>query len=287
MDLVATEWEHEIEGLGRINPDVPLLALSRPQSQITKLSSLQELYSAVLAIMTNTNLISDRQVWMHETREVLCRRMACDVYLSLFGLVHRKVDVAESQHSLAHDLENMMIDSQQVSRAGSSSRAQSEIPVPSSRASTMEPPQEDPAMALLRSYTGTGKFVPPKRTELLDKWELGVDPGNYVFDLDRNKEVTPGMQKRAKQLARQDRKRRRAETLLQMQSDKEPSLPATQPPQDTRSFSQFTQPVGRGFSQSQAIMSDPLQTMTQPMAGAFGRRDERPKKKMKKRKGGF
>ncbi|KAI0378327.1 hypothetical protein F5Y04DRAFT_262399 [Hypomontagnella monticulosa] len=288
MDLTATEWEHEIERLGHINPNVSLLALNQPQNQVTRLSSLQELYSAILAIMTSTNITSDGQAWTHETRGIVCRHMACDIYLSLFGLVHRKVDVTESQQSLAHDLENMVIDSQQVSRAGSSSRAQSELRASSSRTSTMDPPQEDPAMVLLRSYTGTGKFVPTKPTELLDKWELGANPRDYVFDLDRNREVTPGMQKRAKQLARQNRKRRRAETLLQMQNDQEPSLPATQPAQDTHFFSsQVTQPVGGGFSQSQAIMSDSLQTMTQPVAGTFGRRDERPKKKMKKRKGGF
>ncbi|KAI1373773.1 hypothetical protein F4677DRAFT_428241 [Hypoxylon crocopeplum] len=288
ISLISTVWEVEIERLGHVNPSMILLSFDRPFNQITgPTTSLQELYSALVSMTAVAHLSEEAQGWIQEARSMVFREIACDVYLSLFGLVHRQVDSNESQHSLARDLDNMVIDSQQESVAGGSSRAQSEVSTANSKESTTETPQrEDPAMVLLRSYTGTGKFVSGKRTELLDKWKVGANPEDYVFDLDRNKEVTPGMERRAKQLARMSRKRRRAETLLQLPKDQELRLPATQPAPEIRLHSQFSQPLA-GFSQSQAMMSDPLQTMSQPMTGAFGRRDERPRKKAKKRKGGF
>ncbi|RYP07887.1 hypothetical protein DL764_002253 [Monosporascus ibericus] len=148
-----------------------------------------------------------------------------------------------------------------------------------------EKPQEDeteeePAMVLLRSYTGSGKFVPRKRFELLNQWQIGADPENHIFDLDKEKEVTPGMQRGAKILARESRKRRRAETLLQ-KIQREPNLPTTQPAPEVR-FSQRVQPVAPFSTQSQ-LHSDPLQTMSQPVAGAFAQRA----KKRSKRKTGF
>ncbi|KAI0843474.1 hypothetical protein F5Y06DRAFT_255073 [Hypoxylon sp. FL0890] len=286
VDNTAIEWGSEIERLRHINPSVALLTLSRPHNQVTRqTNSLQELYSALLGMIMSAGFSGQGEGWIQEARSTAIRKMACDVYLSLFGLVYRQVDLAESQLSLARDLDKMVIDSQQGSRAGSV--PMSEISVSSSKGSTTETPQEeDPAMSLLRSYTGTGKFVPAKRTALLDKWEIGGNPDGYVFDLERNEEVTPGLQRRAKQLARESRKRRRAETLLQMHKNQEPSLPATQPVPDIRFFNQSSQPVGR-YSQTPAIMSDPLQTMSQPISGPFGRREERPKKKVKRRKGGF
>ncbi|KAI1136579.1 hypothetical protein F5Y05DRAFT_390217 [Hypoxylon sp. FL0543] len=283
VERTAIEWVREIGRLEHVNPSVELLTLNRPHNQITRpTNSLQQLYSALHGMTTTANLGNQREGWSQEARPTAIRQMACDVYLSLFGLVYRQVEPTES---LARDLDNMVIDSQQGSRAGSV--PMSEVSLSSSRGSKTEPSQgEDPAMALLRSYTGTGKFVPAKPTTLLDKWEIGANLDDYAFDLDRNKEVTPGMQRRAKQLARESRKRRRAETLLRMHKEKEPSLPATQPAPNTRFFNQSSQPSG-AYSQSQAIMSDPLQTMSQPISGPFGRREERPKKKVKRRKGGF
>lgn len=161
-------------------------------------------------------------------------------------------------------------------------------------------------MALLRSYTDSGRFVPkPQRpSELLDQWRLGTDPNAYVFDLDKEKEVTPGMQRKARRLARENRKRRRAETLgLQLAGSvsvsREPSLmpmpmpmPSTQPaPETTTRFSQprTQQPVATAAAYSQQqfapmpmLHSDPM-TMSQPVPGPFA---QRPKKRPK-RKGGF
>ncbi|KAI0142358.1 hypothetical protein F4776DRAFT_502737 [Hypoxylon sp. NC0597] len=288
IDHTAIEWGAEIERLGRASPSVALLTLNQPYNQVTRqTNSLQELYSALVNMTANPGFSGQKGVWIQEARSTAIRQMACDIYLSLFGLVHRQVDLIESQLSLARDLDNMVIDSQRGSRAGSVPVSPSEISIAGSKDSKTETLQgEDPAMALLRSYTGTGKFVPAKRTALLDKWGVGANPDDYVFDLDRNKEVTPGMQRRAKQLARESRKRRRAETLLQRHKDQEPSLPATQPALETHLFNPSSQLTG-DYSQSQAIMSDPLQTMSQPIPGAFGRRDDRQKKKPKRRKGGF
>ncbi|KAI0900787.1 hypothetical protein F4806DRAFT_485722 [Annulohypoxylon nitens] len=290
MSLAASDWRLEMERLGRAHSNVGLLAFDRPHIQVIKTAnSLDDLHSAIMITMADANF-NEREDQIQEMRSTVFRQIACDVYLSLFGLVHRQVDhqvdLNESQQTLAHDLDNMVIDSQQGSRAGSVARSQSEMSTTSSIGSKTEnSPEEDPAMTLLRSYTGTGKFVSTKSTELLDKWQIGASPNEYIFDLDRDQEVTPGMQKRAKRLARENRKRRRAETLLQVHKDQEPSLPATQPAPHTHFSSQHSQPVS-GFS-SQPIRSEPLHTMSQPMAGIFGRRDERPKKKVKKRKGGF
>ncbi|KAI1481299.1 RNA polymerase I-specific transcription initiation factor RRN6-like protein [Daldinia eschscholtzii] len=283
----ATEWDFEIERLGHMDPDMALIALNRPLSQITKpASSLQGLFSTFLDMTANSDSNEETQDRIQERGLSVFREMACDVYLSLFGLVHRQIELRQPQRSLTEELESMAIDSQTESRMGSVSRSQSEIPTSEPDTPRTETQGEDPAMALLRSYTGTGKYIPAKHTMLVDKWEIGANPDAYEFDLERDKEVTPGMQRREKKLARESRKRRRAETLLQMHKDKEPSLPATQPAPDTRFFNQQSQPVAFS-SQTQALMSDPLQTMSQPIPGIFGRREERPKKKVKKRKGGF
>ncbi|KAI0882540.1 uncharacterized protein GGS22DRAFT_169701 [Annulohypoxylon maeteangense] len=291
MSLAASDWRLEIERLGRINSEVVLLALDQPHIQTIKpSSSLDDLHSALVIAMAGANFDDETHGWISEARSTVIRQIACDIYLSLFGLVHRPVghqmDLNESQQTLAHDLDNMAIDSQQGSRAVSVARSQSEVSTTSSTESKPEiSPEEDPAMTLLRSYTGTGRFVPTKSTALLDKWQVGASLDDYVFDLNLDQEENPGMQRRAKKLARESRKRRRAETLLQIHKDQGPSLPATQPAPNTRFSSQFSQPTG-GFS-SQPIRSGPSHTMSQPMTGIFGRREERPKKKAKKRVAGF
>ncbi|KAI0181319.1 hypothetical protein GGR52DRAFT_523747 [Hypoxylon sp. FL1284] len=287
VSLADAEWTPEVERIGRNDPTISLLRFDRPQSQVTRwAASLQELHTALIDMVETTSSGNETQDWTREARGMASRQIACDIYLSLVGVVRRQMDLSESPRTLTYDLENMVIDSQEESVTGGSSRAGSEALT--SALQTEQPDGEDAAMTLLRSYTGTGKFVPAKRTALADKWEVGVNPKDYVFDLDRDKEETAGMQKRVKQLARQDRKRRRAETLLNIsQRDGEPTLPASQPAPETRFFSsQISQPVIRS-SQTQAIPSDPLQPMSQPIRGTFGRRDDRQKKKVKKRKMGF
>ncbi|KAI1083788.1 RNA polymerase I-specific transcription initiation factor RRN6-like protein [Whalleya microplaca] len=283
MSLASVEWGAEIDRLQHVDPDTRVLDLNQLQRHLTPLvtSSLQELYSSLLDMTAGIAYDSIGDDWTQVVRLAVFRKIACDLYLSNFGIVQHKAGFNEPQQSM----DNMLIDSQQESRA-SSPISQSQESTTGSTTSKTEAPYEDPTMTLLRTYTGTGKYVPNKRLELLDKWELGANPTDYVFDLDRSKEETPGMQRRARQLARESRKRRRAETLLQNLKDREPTLPSTQPAPDKRFFpNQSSQPTGE-YSQSQ-LMSDPLYTMSQPVAGTFGRRDDRPKKKVKKRKGGF
>ncbi|KAH9907971.1 RNA polymerase I-specific transcription initiation factor RRN6-like protein [Xylariomycetidae sp. FL2044] len=291
-------WRLEIERLDRIAPEIVSLELKLLGGDMTDLEnmSLQEIFEGLVAICGSLEFSGRSSYETSTVRSATLRQIACDLYLSLRGIVYRGVEpIQDSQpHSpaatgLSDRLDDMVIDSQPESLPSSPLRARSvELGAASLKANARDTRGEDPAMTLLRSYTGTGQFVPDKQSALLDKWQVGASLDDYTFDLDRSNEATPGMQRRAKQLARQSRKRRRAETLLGMARG--PELPATQPAGQTHFFSsQRSQPMGE-YSQSQAILSDPLhplQTMSQPVVGAFGQRSGPPKKKVKKRKGGF
>ncbi|CAJ2511808.1 Uu.00g074330.m01.CDS01 [Anthostomella pinea] len=276
----ASEWEFEVKRLNDVDPAIQVMDLSGSYGKLMSSAntSLKEAYARLLDIAASHGSISEANHTHAETRAAMFRQIASDIYLSLNGVRHLKPDSSQDKLDAAED---MVIDSQPTS---SPYDTQSQRSVASSRKSlSQEPQQEDPAMALIKAYTGTGKFVPQKQFELLDKWQLGADSQDYVFDLDRSTEKTPGMLRRAKQMARESRKRRRAETLFQMA--RQPELPSTQPAPDTRFFSsQRTQPTGYS---SQPLHSDPIHTMSQPLTGAFGRRPDRPQKKAKKRKGGF
>ena len=256
---------------------------------------------------------------------MILKKMACDLLLSWWGLACGRLDLAESEQPSANTLssqleyppdpddDDMLISSSPAPRTelspAPSSQATSVAATPEESQGAEGESDEDPAMALLRAYTGTGRFVPraqkgSEQRQLLDQWRVGADPADHVFDLDREKEVTPGMRRRARVLARESRKRRRAESLLQMSQrsmlmsqDELPlpplpptPAPSTQPaPQVHRrgqwSQQQQQQPTAAAmFSQSQAplLRSDPI-TMSQPVPGAFA---QRPKKRPK-RKGGF
>ncbi|KAI1495566.1 RNA polymerase I-specific transcription initiation factor RRN6-like protein [Biscogniauxia marginata] len=289
------EWKAEIELLQKLDPSIEVLSLNYPRASLVPLdaSSLQEIYSKLLGLSPLLVSSDEGDGPEPDQRSMMFRQIACDLCLSTYAVSRRKPDINEPQQSpfpstihKVDSLDDMLIDTQPESHAASSVRSQSQASVASSQMSRPASAQEeDPAMTLLRSYTGTGKFVPRRELLLLDKWQQGADPTGYVFDLDKTTETTPGMLRRAKQLARESRKRRRAESLLQI--SRQPDLPSTQPVPNTHFFSsQVSQPVGR-FSQSQHIHSDPPHTMSQPTGGPFGQRFERPKKKAKKRKGGF
>ncbi|RYP80797.1 hypothetical protein DL769_002267 [Monosporascus sp. CRB-8-3] len=237
-----------------------------------------------LVASANVSRVSEDSTWTMEIRPAVLRKMACDLYLSLRGLVYGRPDLSMTQRqpspppsSQLEYPDDMSIASSPAPQSQKSSGVVSQGTV--GERSQEDENEEEPAMALLRSYTGSGKFVPRKRFELLNQWQIGADPEDHVFDLDKEKEVTPGMQRRAKILARESRKRRRAETLLQ-KIQREPSLPTTQPAPEAR-FSQRMQPVAPFSTQSQ-LHSDPLQTMSQPVAGAFA---QRPKKRHKRKTG--
>ncbi|KAI0025651.1 RNA polymerase I-specific transcription initiation factor RRN6-like protein [Xylariomycetidae sp. FL0641] len=276
----SSVWAKEMERLQVLDPSVALLGMEqlRISQPISLASTLPEIQDK-LGDFFGTPSPADGTAMLG--------RLACDLYLSAYVLLHPKPLTTQPARLLSpfpssvHG-EEMPVGSRPDSYATSSYRSETPESVASSQRPKWEKvEEEDAAMALLRTYTGTGKFVPQKQTELLDKWQMGADPADYVFDLDRSREKTAGMLRVAKQLARESRKRRRAETLLQ--KSREPELPSTQPAPETRFFSsQVTQPPT-----SQLIHSDPPQIMSQPFGGAFGRRDDRPKKKVKKRKGGF
>jgi hypothetical protein len=281
-------WEAEIERLNNMYPGVAVFTfdLLRPCLGLPISTSLPEAYSRLLEIANSSLRYGDNDDANDENRVAISQQIAYDLYLSVYGVGYHNPSSDQSLGTpKGADADAMLLDSQTETLPSSPLRQQSSpTPTRLSQRSNSEAADtdEDPAMTLLRAYTGTGKFVPNKQFELLEKWQLGAEPSDYVFDLDRSgEEVDAGRLRRAKQLAREHRKRRRAETLLQLPKSLEPELPATQPVPDTSFFS--SQPHGRS-SQRQLMHSDSLHTMSQPAFGAFGRR---PNKKAKKRKGGF
>ncbi|KAI0485425.1 RNA polymerase I-specific transcription initiation factor RRN6-like protein [Xylaria cf. heliscus] len=276
--ISSIKWEMEIERLNNMHPSVAvnILDMLRPRLGLFVSAPLQEAHSRFLEI-TNLLYPGENGDAPEERSVAISEQVTLDLYLSLHCIGYRNPSSSQSQAAAE---ENMLLGSQAETLPSSPIRSESPAPTIRSQRSNSEVVEgEDPSMTLLRAYTGTGKFVPEKKFELLDKWQLGAEPSEYAFDLDRSVEADAGKLRRAKQLARQDRKRRRAATLLQL--SQEPELPATQPAPDTGMFS--SQPRGMS-SQRQVIHSDPLHVMSQPSVGPFGRR---PNKKLKKRKGGF
>ncbi|RYC62265.1 hypothetical protein CHU98_g3924 [Xylaria longipes] len=276
--ISATKWKMEIVRLNNIHPTVVVHALDmlRPRLCFSMSAPPQEVHSRFLEI---TRLLhSGGNDDAHERRVVaVSEQVTFDLHLSLYCIGYRN---PSSDLSQAAAEEDMLLGSQAETLPSSPIRFESPASTTRSQRSDSEAVEgEDPSMVLLRTYIGSGKFVPEKKFELLDKWQLGADPSDYRFDLDRNVDADAGKLRRAKQLAREDRKRRRTATLLQL--SQEPELPATQPAPDTSIFS--SQPRGVS-SQQRVIHSDPLHVMSQPSVGPFGRR---PNKKVKKRKGGF
>ncbi|KAI1366127.1 RNA polymerase I-specific transcription initiation factor RRN6-like protein [Xylaria arbuscula] len=277
--LSTVEWENEYHRLNNIHPSViaNTLGLLRSQLRFAEPSPLQEKYSTLLEVSNNSLHHGDR-VDANDRRVVtVCQQITYDLFLSLHSIGYRKPGSDQLQTTVEEDVP---LDSQAETLPSSPPGLQSPASTALSQRSNSEAGEnEDSAMSLLRAYTGTGNFVPQVDFELLDKWKLGAKPSEYTFDLDRSGDVDTGKLRRAKQQAREERKRRRTQTLVHL--SQEPELPATQPVPDTSFYS--SQPRGMS-SQRQTIHSDPLYMMSQPAAGAFGRR---PNKKVKKRKGGF
>ncbi|KAI1173184.1 hypothetical protein F4777DRAFT_460683 [Nemania sp. FL0916] len=269
--LSAVEPENEIDELNNIHPSasVHILDSARPRLYLSSFASLREVQSQVLKIASSSSHHGDSND-VDETRTVaISEQIAHDLYLSRYGIGYRSLSGSQTQ---AATEEGLQIDSQ--------SDIPSSPPTLGSHRSNSEAVEtEDPAMTLLRAYTGTGNFVPDKKFQLLDKWNLDADPSDYAFDLDRSEDADASKLRRAKQTAREDRKRRRAQTILQL--SQEPELPASQPNPDMTNF--FSSQSRVASSQRQMIHSDPLHLMSQPSAGPFGRR---PTKKAKRR-GGF
>lgn len=280
--LPDIEWGDEIGELNNIHSGVAVYSLDLLRSRLcfSPSTSMQEAYSLLLEITKSSLHHGDSDDANERRVAAISEQIAYDLHLSLYGIGYRNVSSNQSEAIVEDDA---LLDSQAETLPSSPPRPESPSSTAwsqrSNRTDSEAAVNGDPAMALLRAYTGTGKFVLEKNFELLDKWKLGVEPSNYVFDLDRSGDADAGHSRKAKKLARDDRKRRRAQTLLQL--SQEPELPATQPAPDTSFFS--SQPRAMSL-QRQVLLSDPLHMMSQPSAGPFGRR---PNKKLKRRKGGF
>ncbi|KAJ2973308.1 hypothetical protein NUW58_g8966 [Xylaria curta] len=241
----TVEWEGEVGKLNEIHSSVVVHTLDSSRSRLyfPISTSLEAAYSKLLRI-TNHSLRSGASDDTHERRVVaISEQIAYDLYLSSYGIGYSSLSSSQGQ---ADGEEGMVLGSQTETLPSSPLRFESPASSIWSQRSNSEAAEgEDPSMALLRAYTGTGKFVPEKSFELLDKWRLGAEPADYVFDLDRSGDADVGKLRKAKRLAREHRKRRRTATLLQY--SQEPELPATQPAPDTTAFFS-SQPRGMTFS---------------------------------------
>ncbi|KAI0518242.1 RNA polymerase I-specific transcription initiation factor RRN6-like protein [Xylaria bambusicola] len=277
--LSGVEWEDELEILNNVHPGLVLCTIGSLRSclRFSAPGPLQEVYSRLLELSNNSLHRGGSDDENGQRIVSISEEITYDLYLSLHSISYRNAGGDSLQTTTE---ETMLLDSQPESLPSSPQRPESPTSSAWSQRSNSEAVEnEDPAMSLLRAYTGTGNFVPQKKLELLDKWKLGMKPSEYTFDLDRSGDADAGKLRRAKQQAREERKRRRAQTLIHL--SQEPELPATQPAPETAFYS--SQPRGMS-SQQQITHSDPVHMMSQPAAGTFGRR---PTKKIKKRKGGF
>ncbi|KAK7756406.1 hypothetical protein SLS62_001632 [Diatrype stigma] len=285
ISLVADEWDVEVERLQHADPSLLLLDLSLSGGKAPEQSgsSLGDVHTKLLDLGAGISRDHGDSTWIIASRPAVLQKMACSSQVDHPDDLLVATSSSPAPQSQPHSQRSSSVESQFT--ATEKSRGDED-------GNPNEDEEEEPAMALLRSYTGSsGRFVPKRQQnfELLDQWRLGSDPNDYVFDLDKEKEVTPGMERKARRLARESRKRRRAETLLQLASREPSQLPSTQPAPETARFSQRTsQPVAAAaYSQQQhqqvpILHSDPI-TMSQPVPGAFA---QRPKKRPK-RKGGF
>ncbi|KAI0124907.1 RNA polymerase I-specific transcription-initiation factor-domain-containing protein [Xylariales sp. AK1849] len=301
IDEISEEWHDELEQLERVDSTLGVRSLVKLRSTSPNRKFLHDLFTGLLELTPGAPDIS------YEFTNLAVRRIACELYLSGFGIMYLPPGLSEPQpavsrdtHPPTHVTDDMLIDSQESDKSTvlspnipHDSQASSRASTPASSApSVPAKPEggedtEDRSGARLRVFTGYGTPIPQKTPNLLSMWSEGADPASYSFSINNNTEITPGMQRRAKQEAREARKRKRAETLLQLQQEHN-IVPSTQPVLDNRSFSQASQPLNDFSSQIPAISSASAITMSQPVAGAFGgRTDSGRSKKKSKRKGGF
>ncbi|KAJ1338035.1 RNA polymerase I-specific transcription initiation factor RRN6 [Microdochium nivale] len=286
MSVATDEWNTEIELLKHSDSRIRNLDLQRPDSNIGRAASLHELVGNLQNLTGDESTAHLLPKDTDQERPDTIRKIACDLYLSSIGFHLAATNEQDLQNS---DLPPAFQSQSQVVEGGSqlANATRSLQYEPGSSHMVIGGDEEDPAMKLIRSYTATGRFMTKKETELGSLWKTGTDPHEYVFDLDKEREVTEGMQRREKKLAKASRKRQRTEALMQLQARKGcDDLPATQPPPEI-SYAQSS-PVRQQYSQdapksffSQGL-SQPV-TMSQPITGPFA---QRPKKKVK-RKGGF
>ncbi|KAK8025149.1 hypothetical protein PG990_002972 [Apiospora arundinis] len=314
LEEASRDWEAEIEGLKRTNPGLQITNIAQPSqaARPEQERSLLDISSELTSFVEGRNPYSIE----HGMTPILLRSMACESFLSLFGMMFRDsvaFEVSEPA-SQSQDIrsspavgDSMVFDSQMSSRSGMlldsqmSSRSatpMSSAPVEQVEAETVS--GEDRAMALVRAYTGSGKRTLPKPAQRTSTWVVGHNPTDHVWSVDINTEVTEGMVRRAKQQTKQATKRKRGEALLRLEWEAEQerkrkarSFRSTQPVPDATKFfssqaSQVSQPLQESLQPPNATVRPSAVSMSQPLPGAFGARSgsDRPKKKPK-RKGGF
>ncbi|KAI1869339.1 uncharacterized protein JN550_005969 [Neoarthrinium moseri] len=306
MNETSQDWHSEIEQLRHVDPALTIVSLSTVSSTLDTANYIEDLYTSLSGSMLGTSHAETDYTGMSRYTGLGMRQIACELYLSRIGIAYIPLELYETPGADSLDIrssptimpEDMLQASQESNRSSAlspnvyvdsqaSSRASTPASTVPSVAAKSEPENdsEDKSIALLRALTGSGKSI--ARLNLPSKWNVGEDISRHAWSIDQNTEITPGMQRRAKQEARQARKRKRAETLLRLQQ--EHSLaPSTQPVSDTRFYTQTSQPMNDFSSQTRIMSSAPPVTMSQPVPGIFSSRPnlERPKKKPK-RKGGF
>ncbi|ETS78769.1 hypothetical protein PFICI_08622 [Pestalotiopsis fici W106-1] len=299
----SREWEAEIDQFRQVDPSLQISLLDRPLRFFSSDRTLEELFCTLVRITLGADpleLASDDTNGLNFI--VLCR-IACELYLARTGMTYLEPDILEPIKSQTADIrsspplmsDNTLVDGQdnyssafRSSSFAPGSQASSRASTPTSiigSTVTETARTGNEGIGLIRALTNSGD-VGTQRLRLPTPWDVGGDPSSTFFNVDNNTEITEGMRRRAKQEAREARKRKRAETLFRLQEEHN-LLPSTQPVTRTGFSTQVSQPMTDFSSQPRFLSSTPAVAMSQPTAGAFGGRSmERPKKKPK-RKGGF
>ncbi|KAK8107141.1 uncharacterized protein PG998_009154 [Apiospora kogelbergensis] len=301
LEEASRDWETEIEGLRLTNPGLQVTNMARPRraTRPKQERSLLDISSELSSFVEGRNPYSIE----HGMTPILLRSMACQSFLSSFGVMFRDSTAFEVSEPASQDIrssptvgESMTLDSQFDSQMSSrSATPMSSAPVEQVKVESMG--GEDRAMAVIRAYTGSGKRTLPKPAQRTSTWVVGQSPADHVWSVNINTEVTEGMLRRAKQQTKQATKRKRGEALLRLEWEAEQerkrkarSFRSTQPVPDTTKFfsSQASQPLQESLQPPNAIVRPSAVSMSQPLPGVFGARSgsDRPKKKAK-RKGGF
>ncbi|KAK8086326.1 hypothetical protein PG994_001300 [Apiospora phragmitis] len=296
LEDASREWQAEIEGLSGTDPGLQVTSIARPRKAATQEQnrSLLDIFSELSSFVEGRNPYSIE----HGMTPIVMRIMACESFLSLFGMMFRDIAAFEVSEPASQDIrsspapgESMILSSQMSSR---SATPMSSAPAEQVQSESVD--GEDRAMALIRAYTGSGKTTPPKPAQRTSTWVVGNNPTDHVWSVDINTEVTEGMMRRARQQNKQATKRKRGEALLRLEWEAEQerkrkakSFRSTQPVPETKFFSsQASQPLQEFSLPPNAVVRPSAVSMSQPLPGAFGGRsgNDRPKKKQK-RKGGF
>lgn len=304
----SQDWQTEIDQMRQVDPDLRISSVNNPQHILGSELTLETILFSLLRVSSGTNLpevhfqYDDRDSFL-----VVCR-IACEQFLSrtCMAYVPRGINQhlraspihnSSSSTAIPEDMLTGTQDSAQSTMRSSSPRldapTSSYASTPASTAASgatqikTESTKDRPNTSLLQTVAGCSSPRAQMKIQYPSPWIVGGDPSETAFSVNINTEVTEGMRRRAKQEAREVRKRKRAETLLQLQREHN-LLPATQPMPNMNFYTQGSQPATEFSSQPRVFSSAPPIAMSQPVAGAFGGRSdfERPKKKPK-RKGGF